>query len=90
MVVLQDPAADGSGVSAAIALFSGLLSFLSPCVLPLIPSYVGFLTGMSAEEIGKYVRNPKGVNPGSKMPSQKDNLSERELDEVARFLATLK
>jgi len=24
------------------------------------------------------------------MPSQKDNLSERELDEVARFLATLK
>jgi len=46
--------------------------------------------GMSAEEIEKYVRNPKGVNPGSKMPSQKDNLSERELDEVARFLATLK
>jgi len=46
--------------------------------------------GMSAEEIGKYVRNPKGVNPGSKMPPQKDNLSERELDEVARFLATLK
>jgi nitric oxide reductase subunit C len=46
--------------------------------------------GMSAEEIGKYVRNPKGVNPGSKMPSQKDKLSERELDEVAGFLATLK
>jgi hypothetical protein len=45
---------------------------------------------MSAEEIGKYVRNPKDVNPDSKMPSQKDNLSERELDEVARFLATLK
>jgi len=47
-------------------------------------------TGMSAEEIGKYVRNPKSVNPGSKMPPQKDNLSERELGEVARFLATLK
>jgi len=46
--------------------------------------------GMSAEEIGKYVRNPKGVNPDSKMPAQKDNLSERELDEVAKFLATLK
>ncbi len=30
---------------------AGLLSFLSPCVLPLIPSYVGFLTGLSAEEI---------------------------------------
>jgi nitric oxide reductase subunit C len=46
--------------------------------------------GMTAEEIGTYVKNPKSVNPDSKMPSQKDNLSERELDEVARFLATLK
>jgi len=44
----------------------------------------------SAEEIEKYVKNPKSINPGSKMPPQKDNLSERELDEVARFLATLK
>ena len=46
--------------------------------------------GMTAEEIGKYIRNPKGVDPNSKMPSQKDNLSERELAEVAGFLATLK
>ncbi len=51
MDVLQDPAA-GSGISFALAFVAGLLSFLSPCVLPLIPSYVGFLTGMSAEEIG--------------------------------------
>src|SRR5205823_9851932 len=39
-----------SGVSAVVAFAAGLLSFLSPCVLPLIPSYVGFLTGMSVEE----------------------------------------
>ncbi len=37
--------------SFAIAFVAGLLSFLSPCVLPLIPSYVGFLTGLAAEEI---------------------------------------
>src|SRR5439155_11321 len=30
---------------------AALLSFLSPCVLPLIPSYVGFLTGLSLEEV---------------------------------------
>jgi cytochrome c-type biogenesis protein len=52
VAVLQDPAA-ASGVSSAIAFVAGLLSFLSPCVLPLIPSYVGFLTGMTAEEIGR-------------------------------------
>ena len=44
----------------------------------------------TAEEIEKYVQNPKGGNPKAMMPSQKDNLSDRELDEVARFLATLK
>ncbi len=38
-------------VSVAVAFAAGLLSFLSPCVLPLIPSYVGFLTGMSVEEL---------------------------------------
>lgn len=48
---MQDPAA-ASGVTFALALLAGVLSFLSPCVLPLIPSYVGFLTGMSAEEVG--------------------------------------
>jgi cytochrome c-type biogenesis protein len=33
-----------------IAFVAGLLSFLSPCVLPLIPSYVSFLTGMSVDD----------------------------------------
>src|SRR6266567_1039597 len=41
----------GSGVSLFVAFVAGLLSFLSPCVLPLIPSYVSFLTGLSAEEL---------------------------------------
>ncbi len=34
-----------------IAFTAGLLSFLSPCVLPLIPSYVTFITGMSLDEM---------------------------------------
>ncbi|HET6795751.1 MAG TPA: cytochrome c biogenesis protein CcdA [Gemmatimonadales bacterium] len=34
-----------------VAFAAGLLSFLSPCVLPLVPSYVGFLTGMTLPEI---------------------------------------
>ena len=35
----------------AVAFLAGLLSFLSPCVLPLVPSYVGFLTGMTLGEM---------------------------------------
>ena len=40
---MNEPAALGF----AVAFAAGLLSFLSPCVLPLVPSYVGFLTGMT-------------------------------------------
>jgi cytochrome c-type biogenesis protein len=42
---------DERNVSFAVAFTAGLLSFLSPCVLPLIPSYIGFLTGLTAEEL---------------------------------------
>ncbi|HEU5304455.1 MAG TPA: cytochrome c biogenesis protein CcdA [Gemmatimonadales bacterium] len=34
-----------------VAFLAGLLSFLSPCVLPLVPSYIGFLTGMTLGEV---------------------------------------
>jgi cytochrome c-type biogenesis protein len=34
-----------------VAFMAGLLSFLSPCVLPLVPSYIGFLTGMTLGEM---------------------------------------
>ena len=45
---MNEPAALG----LAVAFAAGLLSFLSPCVLPLVPSYVGFLTGMTLPEMG--------------------------------------
>jgi len=34
-----------------IALLAGVLSFLSPCVLPLVPSYLTFVTGMNLDEL---------------------------------------
>ena len=34
-----------------VAFTAGLLSFLSPCVLPLVPSYATFITGMSLDEL---------------------------------------
>jgi cytochrome c-type biogenesis protein len=40
-----------NSVSFAVAFLAGLLSFLSPCVLPLVPSYLGFVTGMSLDEM---------------------------------------
>ena len=38
-------------IGVAVAFVAGLLSFLSPCVLPLIPSYITFITGLSLKEM---------------------------------------
>ena len=42
---------EAGGATLFSAFVGGVLSFLSPCVLPLVPSYLGFLTGMTAEEM---------------------------------------
>ena len=41
----------GSEISLLIAFGAGVLSFLSPCVLPLVPSYIAFITGLSFDEL---------------------------------------
>jgi len=38
-------------ISILLAFSAGFLSFLSPCVLPLVPAYVSYLTGSSIEEL---------------------------------------
>jgi cytochrome c-type biogenesis protein len=38
-------------VTVAAALLAGMLSFLSPCVLPLVPPYLVYLTGTSIERL---------------------------------------
>ena len=44
---------DGLIAGFAIAFSAGVLSFLSPCVLPLIPVYASLVTGMSAKELSQ-------------------------------------
>jgi cytochrome c-type biogenesis protein len=43
-------------VAAAVAALVGLISFLSPCVLPLVPGYLSYVTGLSGADL---------VGPGS-------------------------
>ncbi len=40
----------GSEVSIIISFVAGILTFLSPCILPLFPSYITYITGRSFEE----------------------------------------
>ena len=45
-----------NGVSAALALLAGVLSFLSPCQLAVVPGYVGYLSGSAAGKTSSRTR----------------------------------
>ena len=50
---------DGSLLLAVpVAAVAGLVSFLSPCVLPLVPGYLSFVTGLSGEQLAEGQRTP--------------------------------
>jgi cytochrome c-type biogenesis protein len=53
-VSYSQPVESGFGLSPVLfvtALAAGLVSFASPCVLPLVPAYLGFITGRSVEQL---------------------------------------
>ena len=43
----------GASIGVVVAFSAGLFSFLSPCVLPLFPSYLSFITGMSVADLSQ-------------------------------------
>ncbi len=45
-------------IDLAVALAAGLISITSPCCLPLLPGYLGYLTGMSTTDLGSSRRRP--------------------------------
>lgn len=47
-------------ITIFVALFAGLLSFLSPCILPIIPGFIAYLSGTSAD--GKISRKESFLN----------------------------
>ncbi|MEB2287156.1 MAG: redoxin domain-containing protein [Anaerolineae bacterium] len=48
----------GGDVTVGFAFIAGLLSFISPCVLPLVPAYVGYMSGqMTQQAAGSAVRD---------------------------------
>ena len=48
-------------VSWGAAGFAGLLSFLSPCVLPLVPPYLVFISGISLDDLKRNAKSQRGV-----------------------------
>jgi len=55
---------EGSNITIAIAFVAGLLSFLTPCVLPLVPGYISLISGVSVEHL-------KGEGAGSRRAARR-------------------
>jgi cytochrome c-type biogenesis protein len=55
-------------VTYLAALVAGLVSFLSPCVLPLVPPYLVFLAGTSLERFAD--KNPNPASNAKPSPPQ--------------------
>lgn len=47
---------DAFSISLPLAFLAGLVSFLSPCVLPIVPSYIAFVSGMTLDELSDGTR----------------------------------
>lgn len=63
-VLLADTVADGALLLAlAVAFGAGVVSFLSPCVLPLVPAYLSFVTGLSAAELADQAQRGDDPSP---------------------------
>ncbi len=48
---------DVAGVGVATAFLAGVVSFLSPCVLPLVPGYVSYVAGQSLDGLSRAASN---------------------------------
>jgi len=53
VVGLVAPGVSVDQLSYPLALTAGVLSFLSPCVIPLLPSYLAYITGRTVEELAE-------------------------------------
>ena len=54
MLVLPEIALSPVGLSAAFA--AGVISFISPCVWPLVPAYLSYVSGVSFSDLGDQTR----------------------------------
>jgi cytochrome c-type biogenesis protein len=46
-----------------VALFAGLISFLSPCVLPIVPPYLAYMSGVSLADLNREDARRSAVTP---------------------------
>ncbi len=51
-------------IAIAVAALAGLASFLSPCILPLVPGYLSYVTGLAGADLDDALKRPTGAARG--------------------------
>jgi cytochrome c-type biogenesis protein len=59
-------------LAAPVAAAAGIVSFLSPCVLPLVPGYLSYVTGMSGAELSAEPAATPTASPPAGAPAPRD------------------
>src|SRR5690349_2474755 len=63
----ESQAAAGSlGLAVPVALVAGLVSFFSPCVIPLLPGYLAYATGLSGADLAD-IKDSRRTAPRGRM-----------------------
>ena len=61
-------------VSFLAAFIGGVFSFISPCVLPLVPGYISFISGLSFDDLKKGAEATKGTEDTGKARARRRRL----------------
>ena len=52
---------DGQNVNIFVAFLAGMVTFVAPCILPILPAYIGYISGVSLGAIEQSARNRRVV-----------------------------
>ncbi|RCV49975.1 cytochrome c biogenesis CcdA family protein [Marinitenerispora sediminis] len=85
-MIAETIAAGSLLLAVPLALLAGLVSFLSPCVLPLVPGYLSYVTGMSGADIAAHRRAAQAAPAGAGVATVDDVLATRRWSMLAGSL----
>ena len=62
-------------LAVAVAALAGIVSFLSPCILPLVPGYLSYMTGLAGADLDAALGTPRPASGGAVLVEAKPTMT---------------